>query len=66
MSLSQAISELQNAQHRTENAFYCLRNLRNAIQIMAEEGQPLTQQQIAEILDEALVMLAKAVEGEKS
>lgn len=65
MNFSATINELATARQRTENAYYCLRNLRTAMDVMQEEGTPLTQQQVAEILDEALALLEKVVVGDK-
>ncbi len=65
MNLSQIINELGTARQRTENAYYCLLNLQRAMVAAREYGEPLTQDQIAEILDEGLAMLKKVVEGNK-
>lgn len=65
MSFSMAINELSTARMRTENAYYCLRNLRNGMWAAKENEQELTTQQIVEILDDALGLLEKVVVGEK-
>lgn len=65
MNFSAALNELLTCRQRTENAYYCLRNLRNGMWAAKEAQQELTTQQVVEILDDALALLEKVVKGDK-